>query len=119
MIISMCAAAGIIECRDVVISDVLDGIKSGCWRESVGRVRKAHASAYETAVKEINPDPYKVAKDAVNSLKRGFRELPLRSEPPRWTQFALMCQLLCSASASLPGSLWKSARVFCRRISTT
>ena len=30
-----------------------------------------------------------------------------------------MCQLLCSASVSLPGSPLKSARVFCRRISTT
>ena len=64
MIISMCAAAGITECHDVVISDVLDGIKSGRWREPVGRVRKASASAYETAVKEYDSDPYKVAKDA-------------------------------------------------------
>ena len=69
-VISMCAAAGITECDDVVISDVLEGIKSGRWREPVGQVRKAYARAYETAVKEANPDPYKVAKDAVNSLKR-------------------------------------------------
>ena len=66
----MCAAAGIIECHDVVISDVLEGIKSGRWREPIEQVRKAYARAYETAVKEANPDPYKVAKDAVNSLKR-------------------------------------------------
>jgi hypothetical protein len=69
-VISMCAAAGITECGDIVISDVLEGIKSGRWREPVGQVRKAYARAYETAAKEANPDPYKVAKDAVNSLKK-------------------------------------------------
>ena len=66
----MCVAAGITECHDVVISDVVEGIKSGCWREPVGQVRKAYDRAYKTAVKEANPDPYKVAKDAVNSLKK-------------------------------------------------
>ena len=70
IIISMCAAAGITECNDVVISDVLEGIKSGRWREPIEQVRKVYARAYETAVKEANPDPYKVAKDAVNSLKK-------------------------------------------------
>ena len=30
-----------------------------------------------------------------------------------------MCRLPCSVSASLRGSPWKSARAFCRRISTT
>ena len=69
-VISMCAAAGITECDDIVISDVLEGIKSGRWREPVGQVRKAYARAYETAVKEANPDPYKVAKDAVNSAEK-------------------------------------------------
>ena len=68
--ISTCAAAGITECNDAVISDVLEGIKSGRWRERIEQVRKAYASAYETAVKEANPDPYKVAKDAVNTRKR-------------------------------------------------
>ena len=33
-------------------------------------MRKAYARAYKTAEKEANPDPYKVAKDAVNSLKK-------------------------------------------------
>jgi BT4734-like, N-terminal domain len=69
-VISMCAAAGITECDDIVISDVLEGIKSGRWREAVEQVRKTYARAYETAVKEANPDPHKVAKDAVNSLKK-------------------------------------------------
>ena len=69
-VISMCAAAGITECDDIVISDVLEGIKSGRWREPVGQVRKAYARAYETAATEANPDPYKVAKDAVNLLKK-------------------------------------------------
>ena len=69
-VISMCAAAGITECDDIVISDVFEGIKSGRWREPVGQVRKAYARAYETAAKEAKPDPYKVAKDAVNLLKK-------------------------------------------------
>src|SRR6476620_3745040 len=69
-VISMCAAAGITECDDIVISDALEGIKSGRWRKAVERVRKTYARAYETAVKEVNPDPYKMAKDAVNTLKR-------------------------------------------------
>jgi hypothetical protein len=68
--ISMCAAAGITECQDIAISDFLDEIKSGHWREPVGWVRKAYARAYETAAKEADPDPYKVAKDAVKSLKK-------------------------------------------------
>jgi hypothetical protein len=63
-VISMCAAAGITECDDIVISDVLEGIKSGRWREAVEQVRKTYARAYETAVKEANPDPHS-----------GFREL--------------------------------------------
>jgi putative DNA primase/helicase len=70
MIISMCAAAGITECNDVVISDVLEGIKSGRWRKPVEQVRKTYDRAYKTAVEEANPDPCKVAKDAVNSLKK-------------------------------------------------
>ena len=70
MVISMCAAAGTTECCDVVISEVLEGIKSGRWREAVGQVRKTYARAYTAAEKEANPDPYKVAKDAVNSLKK-------------------------------------------------
>ena len=70
MIISMCAAAGTTECCDVVISEVLEGIKSGRWRKAVGQVRKTYARAYTAAEKEANPDPYKVAKDAVNSLKK-------------------------------------------------
>ena len=69
-VISMCAAAALTECHDVVIAEVLEGIKSGRWREPVEQVRRAYARAYETAVKEANPDPYKVAKDAVNSLKK-------------------------------------------------
>ena len=70
MTISMCAAAAVTECYDVVISEVLKGIKSGRWCERIEQVRKAYAHAYETAVKEANPDPCKVAKDAVNPLKR-------------------------------------------------
>ena len=70
MVISMCAAAGITECHDVVIAEVLEGIKSGHWRKPVERVRKTYARASETAVKESSTDPYKVAKDAVNPLKK-------------------------------------------------
>jgi hypothetical protein len=47
MIISTCAAAGISECEDVLISVVLEGIKSGRWREPIEQVRKVYARAYE------------------------------------------------------------------------
>jgi hypothetical protein len=68
--VSMYAAARITECRDVAVSDVLRGIKSGRWRESVGRVQKAYARAYKTAVKVANPDPYRLGKDAADALKK-------------------------------------------------
>ena len=48
----------------------LKGSNQGTGANPSEQVRKTYDRAYKTAVKEANPDPYKVAKDAVNSLKR-------------------------------------------------
>ena len=48
----------------------LKGSNQGAGANPWSRCGKLTPSAYETAVKEANPDPYKVAKDAVNSSEK-------------------------------------------------
>ena len=67
--VSMVSAANETKTFPASIGEVFFGIRSGKWAKPVGRVRARYAKAFEAAVEEGNPDPVRVAKDAVNRLK--------------------------------------------------
>ena len=56
--------------HDIVVSEVLQGIRDGRWSKPVSRVRDKHASAYNEAIVEGNPDPAAYAKKTVGPLKK-------------------------------------------------
>ena len=61
-VISMCAAAGITECDDIVISDVLEGIKSGRCANPSGRCGKPTLGHTKRPRKKPIPTPTRLQR---------------------------------------------------------
>ena len=49
---------------------MLEGVRSGKWATTVGRVGSSYAKAFEKAKAEGHPDPTAVAKKSVHKLKQ-------------------------------------------------
>jgi BT4734-like, N-terminal domain len=58
---------------DISLGVAFEKIRNGRWAKPIARIREKYAEALKQAEKDGNPDPHKIAKDAVVPLKR---ELP-------------------------------------------
>ena len=64
--------------HDIAVSEVLQGIRDGRWSNPVSHIRDKHASAYNEAIVEGNPDPAAFAKKAVGPLKKKLPAVTFR-----------------------------------------
>jgi pimeloyl-ACP methyl ester carboxylesterase len=85
MVISMCAAAALTECHDVVIAEVLEGIKSGHWRKPVEQVRKTYDRAYKTAI---------MVEEDTGACGRGWMTFPLSFAPTKRARILLTSDVI-------------------------
>jgi len=68
--VSIVGAAVDTDTHDITVAAALDGIRYGCWKNPVGKVRDRYEKAYKKAVEDGSPDPARAAKKGADSLKK-------------------------------------------------